>query len=338
MPTTVTRRRTLQIGLALAGSGLVTGCAVIELPFPQQPRIVRVGYLGGGTSGPYPALLQAFRDEMQRLGYVESRTLVFEHRFIDGALDRAPAFAAELVTLKPDVMLGNGLAHVEALMRATTSIPIVGVPLGGDPVGTGVVTSLARPGGNVTGLSTVASGTVSKRLQLLRELRPDLGSVAVLWNANNKSKVTEYQEAQAAAATLGLHLHAAPVRGLDDLDSALQAIAVARADALLALADPLVNGNSTRIAGFAIQQRIPSMFELRDGTVAGGLMNYGPNLTELFVRAAIYVDKIVKGTPPADIPVEQPTVFDLTINLRTADTIGLTVPQNVLQQAGEILR
>lgn len=321
----------------IAGLGLVTGCSSLELPFAQRRQLTRIGYLGGGTSGPYPALLEALREAMGDLGYVDGQTLALEYRFIDGALDRGPAFAAELVALKLDAILGNGQAQVEALKRATTTVPVVGVPLSGDPVGTGLVASLARPGANVTGLSTVANDTVAKRLQLLREVVPSLKQVAVIWNANNSSKAGEYREAQGAATTLGLVLSSAEIRGAGDFDSAFQSIVSARTDALLVFADPLVNGNAARIAAFARQQRLPSMYELRDGTQAGGLMNYGPNLPALFRRAAVYVDKIVKGTPPAEIPIEQPTVFDLAVNRQTAEVIGLTLPQSVLQQATEII-
>ena len=332
------RRQFLRGGLAMTGLGLLAGCSGLNLPWQQQARVTRIGYLGGGTSGPYPVFLDAFRQAMRELGYVEGENITIEYRFVDGALGRAPAMAAELVALKLDVIVANGSAQVEAARVASNVVPIVGVPLGGDPVRVGLVASLARPGGNVTGLSTVASGTVAKRLQFLREVAPGLDRVAVLWNAGNSTKAAEYAEAEGAAATLGLRLLSAEVRGPGDFDGAFQAVTASGAGALMVLADPLVNGHGAQIAAVALRQRLPSMFEPRDGTDAGGLMNYGPSVIDLYRRAAIYVDKIVKGIAPAEIPVEQPTTFDVVINLRTADALGLTLPPSVLQEASELIR
>jgi putative ABC transport system substrate-binding protein len=323
-------------GLALAACGFTSGCGLPLGPWQQAARIPRIGYLGGGSSGPYPALLNEFRWALHELGYVEGQTIAIDYRFIDESPERAPAFAAELVGLNLDLIVANGAAQAAVLKARTATVPIVGVPLGGDPVGVGLVESLARPGGNVTGLSTVAGGTVTKRLQLLREATPSTSRVAVLWNPGNATKAAELKEAQAAAESLGLQLLSTEIRRPEDFEAAFQAVAEARADALALLAEPLANAHSARIAAFAIQQRLPSIHELRDFTDAGGLMSYGPNLTDLFRRAAVYVSKILKGTKPADLPVEQPTTFDLVINLRSARALGLTIPQSVLMQATEV--
>jgi len=275
---------------------------------------------------------------LHTLGYVEGESILIEYRFTDSTPERAPAFAAELVGLNPDLIVANGGVPVAAAKAATTTIPIVGVPLGGDPVGTGLVATLARPGGNVTGLSTVAGGTIAKRLQLLREAVPSISRAAVLWNAINPVKAAEYKEAQAVAESLGLELLSTEVRGPNDFEGAFQAITSSRVDALVVLSETLTLAHSAWIAAFTVERRLSSIYETREFADAGGLMSYGLSLADLFRRAATYVDRILKGARPADLPVEQPTKFDFAVNLKTAQALGLTIPQGVLAQATEVIQ
>jgi len=245
--------------------------------------------------------------------------------------------AAELVRLQVAVIVAAGGA-VNTAKDATNTIPIV-MPTSGDPVGQGLVTSLARPGGNITGLTTLSSSEIAgKRLQLLKEIVPEASRVAVLWNPGNAAKVLEFKQAQVAAAALGLTLQSLEVRGPNDFDSAFNAAAAGHVDALDALSEALINAHATRITDFALKSRLPSVFEQRELVEAGGLISYGPNVTDLYRRAATYVDRILKGAKPADLPVEQPTRFDFVINLKTAQALGLTIPQSILMQATEVIQ
>jgi putative ABC transport system substrate-binding protein len=226
---------------------------------------------------------------------------------------------------------------VLAAKQATTTIPIV-MALGGDLVELGIVASLARPGGNVTGLSTVASNTIGKRLQLLKEAFQNISRVAIVWNPNSPAKPPEFREAQRMAPSLLLDLQSVEVRTADDFEEVFRLVSSSGADALVVLADGVTISQSARIADFALKRRLPAMYELREFTDAGGLMSYGVNRADLWRRAASYVDKILKGTKPADLPIEQPTKFDFVINLKTAQALGLTIPESVLQQATEIIQ
>jgi len=334
----IRRRQVLQGSLALAGFGLLAGCGVLSPPVPPK-KIPRIGYLGPGLSGPYPSLLDEFRAGLRDLGYVDGESIAIEYRFTDEGLERAPGFAADLVGLGVDAIVTTGAEASAIAKGATATIPIVGAILGPDPVATGLVMSLARPGGNVTGLSAGSGpGQDAKRLQLLKEAVPRLSRVAILWNPNNPEKVTESSEIQQFAPSLGLHTLSLELRRQEDIEGAFQTAASSGADALMVLQDPLTAIHSARIVAVAAERRLPTMYGVRLWTEAGGLMHYGINSVALFRRAATYVDKILKGAKPADLPVEQPTTYDFVVNLKAAQAIGLTIPQSVLAQATEILQ
>ena len=332
------RRHFLQGSLALAGFGLRAGCGLPQSPWKQTARVPRIGYLGIGRAMPTSLLLDAFRRGLSDLGYVEGETIEIEYRFVDGRMEHAPALAAELVALKVDIIVTAGAEASIAAKGATSTIPIIGAILSPDPVATGLVASLARPGGNVTGLSAVPPTLSAKQLQILKEVLPDVDRVALLWNVGNPAKIAQAKDVQDVAPTLGLHMVTAEVRRDADFEAAYQAIRTARPGALLVLQDPLMAAHSAEIAAFAIEHRLPAMYEVRLDADAGGLMSYGIQSTERYYRAATYVDKILKGAKPADLPVEQPTHFDFVINLKAARSIGLPIPPAVLQQATEIIQ
>jgi putative ABC transport system substrate-binding protein len=302
----------------------------------QQPRHVpRIGFLspGGATSAPN----EAFRQGLRELGYVEGQNLVVEYRWGDGDIARLPALAAELVRLPVKVLVAASNPAVLAAKQATDTIPIV-CAASSDPVGLGLVASLAHPGGNVTGLSLVTPELSGKRQQILQETLPSLARVALLWDAGNVGMADRVKETEAAAQQLGVTLHVEWVRDLAGLDRAFATLAQARPDAFLTTVEPFTGDHRQRIVAFAAQQRLPAMYEERDFVDAGGLMAYGPNLAANYRRAATYVDKILKGAKPSDLPVEQPTKFELVINLKTAKALGLTIPQSVLIRADEVIR
>jgi len=302
----------------------------------QQPRQVpRIGFLSPGTATSAPT--DAFRQGLRELGYLEGQNLVVEYRWADGDTARLPALAAELVRLQVDVLVTSSNPAVLAARQATSTIPIV-FAASSDPVGTGLVASLAHPGGNVTGLSLVTPELSGKRLQLLRETLPRLARVALLWDAGNVGMADRVKETEAAARQLGVTLHVEWVRDLAGLDRAFTTLAQARLDAFLTTVEPFTGDHRQRIVAFAAQQRLPAMYEERDFVDAGGLMAYGPSLAANYRRAATYVDKILKGTKPSDLPVEQPTKFELVINLKTAKALGLTIPQSILIRADEVIR
>ena len=332
------RRDFLRHGLALAGCGLLSGCGLSPAPWQQTSRIPRIGYLGPGTTGPYPALLNSFRQGLRDLGYVEGQNMVVEYRFTDEGIDRAPDFAADLVGRNVDLIVTTGAEATAIARDATTTIPIVGAILGGDPIGDGLVASLARPGGNVTGMSAMTSGSgiFAKRLQLLREVVPTMTRVAVLLTPV-MNKLPALQEVQSVAPSFGVQVVAVEVRSASDLDAAFQAVVESAANAFMPFQSPLTAIHSARIIEFAQERRLPAIYEVRLWTDAGGLMHYGVNSVKLFYRAATYVDRILKGAMPADLPVEQPTEFDFMINLKAARAIGLTIPPSVLQQATETI-
>ena len=331
----VSRRRFLRGGLALAGLGLLAGCGTAPSPGQQAARVRRIGYLAFGRPG-LTDQEEAFRLGLAELGYVEGGNLAVEWRFTVQA-EAVRALAAELAGLPVELIVAAG-GSVNVAKDVTDTIPIV-MPVSGDPVGQGLVASLARPGGNITGQTTLSSSEIArKRLQLLKEVVPTVSRVAVLWNPGNSAKVLEFQQVQAAATDLGIALSSLEVRRPEDLDGAFEVAAAARPDALAALSEGLINNQAARIAAFALQGRLPSVFEQRTHVEAGGLMGYGPDARDLHRRAATYVDKILKGARPADLPVEQPTKFDFVVNLRTAHALGLTIPPSVLQQATEIIQ
>jgi ABC-type uncharacterized transport system substrate-binding protein len=309
----------------------------VPLAAAAQPsgQVYRIGFL---STDPLPAhLWEALLDGLRERGYSEGRNLVFERRFSEGHAERFPALAAELVQLRVDCIIVTTTPAALAAKHATQTIPIV-MTTAIDPVGGGLVASLARPGGNLTGLSVLAPELSGKRLELLQEVVPGTTRVAVLWNAANPANAAAWHETQAAAGALGLRLHAQEVRDAQDLESAFARMAQAHPEALLVLEDALINMHRPQIAEFVTQQHLPSVFVHREWVVAGGLMSYGPSLPDLFRRAATYVDKLLKGAKPADLPVEQPMKFELVVNLKTAQALGLTIPPTVLFQANEVIR
>jgi putative ABC transport system substrate-binding protein len=273
---------------------------------------------------------------LAELGWIEGKNLVVERRYAENRPERLPELAAELVRLNVEVIVATGTLGPLAAKQATSTIPIV-MTASGDPLGSGLVASLARPGGNVTGMSLMAPDLGGKRLELLKELLPRLARVAVLWNAANPYPAIVFKETQAAGRTLGIEVQSLEVRGPDDFDGAFEAARKQRPDALITVEDPLTFTYQKRIADFAVADRLPSLHGLRGDVVAGGLMSYGANIGDLFRRAAGYVDKILKGAKPADLPVEQPTRFELVINLKTARALGLTIPPTLLVRADEVI-
>jgi ABC-type uncharacterized transport system substrate-binding protein len=305
----------------------------------QPPaQLYRIGYLGPGSGSTLPAALDAFRQQLHHLGYVEGQNVAIEYRWAADRDDQLPRLAAELVQLKVDVIVVEGHTPViQAAKQATSTIPIV-MGVSGDPVKMGLVESLARPGGNVTGLSLLTPELAPKRLELLKEAVPTLARVAVLWNAANPVKVLDWHETQAAASTLGLQLQSLEVRGPPDFDGAFDAATRDRADALVVLPDGLINSHRKQILDFAMASRLPGMYPYREFVDAGGLMSYAPSYVDLFRRAAVYVDRILQGTKPADLPVEQPTKFELVLNMKTAQALRITFPPTLLILADEVIR
>jgi ABC-type uncharacterized transport system substrate-binding protein len=308
------------------------------LTVEAQPsaKVARIGYLApGGGAGSPPA--EAFRQGLRELGYVEGHNLALEFRAAEGKSDVLPALAAELVQLPVDVIVALSSVAAQAAKHTTTTIPIVMVS-SGDPVATGLVASLARPGGNLTGLTGLATELSGKRLELLREAVPSLSRVAVLWNASDAAMTHTFQGIQAAAPVLGVAVHPLGVREAKEIDSAITAMTAERPDALFMISDVLTSRHTKQVVDFAAQHQLPTLFEGRGPVAAGGLISYGPSVTELLRRAASYVAKILKGAKPGDLPVERPMKFELVINLKTAKALGITFPPGLLFQADEVIR
>jgi putative tryptophan/tyrosine transport system substrate-binding protein len=301
----------------------------------QTGKLPTVGYMGATTPSAQSQWTAAFIQRVRELGWIEGRTIAVEYRWTEGRTERAAEIAAEFVQRKVDVIVTSGTGMVLAAKQATSVIPIVFAATG-DPVGTGLVTSLARPGGNVTGLSNQAPDLVGKRLELLREVVPGLGRMALLANAGNPVVILEIDQIQASARTIALEVIPLEIRRGEDIVPAFEALKD-RAEALYVVTDALTNTHRVRINTLALAERLPTMHATREGVEAGGLMSYGPNLPDLFRRAADHVDKILRGSKPADIPVEQPTKFDLVVNLTTAKALGLTVPETLLARADEVI-
>ena len=299
----------------------------------QQPgKPPTIGYLGGGGLAGW---VDAFAQRLRELGWIEGRTVAIEYRWGEGRPERYAEIAAEFVRLKVNLIFAGGTEAAVAAKQATSVIPIV-FPTAGDPVGSGLVASLSRPGGNVTGLSNQASDLPAKRLELLREVLPGLRRLAVMANADYSGGVTEREQIEAAARALGLELVPLPVRRMEDIAPALDGLK-GGVDALYTTGDPLVNMHQLRIITFALVARLPTMFSQREYVAGGGLMSYGPNYPDLNRRAADYVDKVLRGARPDTLPVEQPTKFDLAINLITAKALGVTVPPTLLARADEVI-
>jgi putative tryptophan/tyrosine transport system substrate-binding protein len=301
----------------------------------QQPGKIRaIGLLSPASRS--PSVVPALFDALAELGWIEGKNLVVERRYAENRPERLPELAAELVRLNVDVIVANGTLGPLAAKQATSTIPIV-MTASGDPLGSGLVASLARPGGNVTGMSLMAPDLGGKRLELLKELLPQLARVAVLWNAANPYPAIVFKETQAAGRTLGIEVQSLEVRGPRDFDGAFEALRRQRPDALITVEDPLTFTYQKLIADFAAGQLLPTLHGFREDVVAGALMSYGANIADLFRRAAGYIDKILKGAKPADLPVQQPTKFELVINLRTAKALGLEIPPTLLARADEVI-
>ncbi len=321
------RRETV---IALAALGALPFAAEAQ----QAAKVARIGYLTPNLAASLH-LREAFGQGLRDLGYVEGRNVVVEYRDADGKLERLPTLASELIALKVDVIVAPNTVGVLAAKQATKTIPIV-FAVTADPVGSGLVTSLARPGGYVTGLAILAPELVGKRLELLMQVVPGVSRVAVLWQPGGLGERTEKDmltAAEVAARALGVRLQFFEARGPEDFDRAFSDMSSARAGALTVLPSNMMNNERRRLVDLAAKYRLPTVYPWREGVDVGGLMAYGANLADLARRAAIYVDKILKGAKPADLPVEQPTKFELVINLKTARTLGLTVPPPLLQLA-----
>jgi putative ABC transport system substrate-binding protein len=302
----------------------------------QQPKLPLLGVLTNETSSLAALSFAPFAQGLQELGHVEGRNIVFEHRSSDGKDEVLPDLAAELVRLKPDVILASGTPPALAAKEATTSIPIVFARIG-DPVGFGLVASLSRPGGNLTGISWQTTDVAAKRLDLITTAVPNVSRVAIFWDPDQPSHVLEVREATEAARSLRLQLVQVKVQGLTDLEPAFRTVLEQRVDAVIVAPGPAVAAYQQQIADLMVKAKLPAIYGRREHVEAGGLMSYGSNYSRMYRRTAVYVDKILKGAKPADLPVEQPTQFELVINLKTARALGLTVPQSLLARADEVI-
>jgi ABC-type uncharacterized transport system substrate-binding protein len=323
---------------------LVGGATTASMLWPrslraqQTARLQRIGILLGVLPSDTEWLrrVASFTQALHLLGWMEGRNVAFETRYAEGKLDRLPALVAELIQANVDIVVTQGSEPVQAARKATDTIPIVMAAVG-DAVGAGFVASLARPGGNVTGLTLVATEQSAKRLELLKEILPRLARVAVLWNSNNVGVRLQVKEVERAAPVLGIQLQSLPVSDAIDLEKALQAAAQAGAEALITIDDLLIIGHRVRIVDLAMRWRLPVMAEFKPLASAGALMSYAPDQIDMWWRAAGYVDKIFKGAKPADLPVEQPTKFELVINLKSAKALGIAVPPTLLATADEVI-
>ena len=326
-----TRRRELLVAL---GAGALACAAAVRAQAP--PTIRKIGLLSGFSPSVEARSYQAFLLGLRDLGWVEGKNISIEYRYAEGRHDRLPDVAADLVRLNVEVIVTTATSDTLAAQKATRAIPIVMVA-GGDPVASGLVESLARPGANITGLSQMLQGLGGKRLELLKEIVPKLSDVAVLWNPQSTSATLNWRENQQPARQLGIQLHSLEVRSPNELDKAFEAAIGARAGALAILPDPVITTNLKRIVDFAAKSRLPSIYQSSEFADAGGLVTYGPDRADLFRRAATYVDKILKGTKPGDLPVEQPSKLELVVNLKTAKALGITIPQSVLFRADRVI-
>lgn len=325
-------------------SAFIVSVAVSMLAAPflaaSQPpqKVFRVSHLSVGGRTPDGAPPGPLREGLRGLGYVESQNVAYEARFAEGKVERLPDLAAELVRLKVDVIVAQGGPAAEAAKQATSTIPIVMAPAAGDAVATGLITSLARPGGNVTGLTDESVQLSAKRMQLLKEAVPKAALIAVLWNTNDPGMTLRYREIEKAARILHVEVQALGVREPDDFAVAFSTMTRRRPDAMFLVADALTVMNRKRTIEFAVTHRIPAMYEWSFIVREGGLMSYGPSVEDSFRQAALYIDRIFKGAKPADLPAQQPMRYYLTVNLKTAATLGLTIPPFVLLRADEVVQ
>ena len=325
-------------------SAILLGALLLALCLPaeaqQAKKVPRIGYVSGSgdPSNPGGPFVDAFRQGLRDRGYIEGKNILVEHRYAEGNMDRIPTLVGELVQLKVDVLVATNFPAIRAAKQATKTIPIVMVATV-DPVATGIVDSLARPGRNITGLTRLTQELSGKRLELLKEVLPQMSRIGVLWDANSSSAAIAFKEYEAVARALKVQLQSLEVRYPNpDFEGAFQAAAKGRASALITIRGSLFNRYPKQIAGLAIMNRLPSMSEGSEYVEAGGLVSYATNDAENYRRAATYVDKILKGAKPADLPIEQPMKFELVINLKTAKQIGLSIPPNVLARADRVIR
>jgi ABC-type uncharacterized transport system substrate-binding protein len=325
--------------MRLIGLAVVVAISLLLVPLAteaqQATRVARIGYLDGTSPSARNELVAAFKDRLRELGYAPSQ-YVLDSRYAEGYDARLPELAADLVRGKPDVIVAVGPPPALAAARATSTIPVVFVGVG-DPVGTGLVPSLARPPGNVTGITLLAVELAAKRLQILKEAVPRAGRVTIIWNPANPANAREFKEAQAAAPSLNVTLLPVELHSPDELDAVLNEASRNRADAVWVVSSPATFLNRPRIVGYMAQHRLPAICARREYALSGCLVSYGPSYADHFRRAAVFVDKILKGAKPADLPVEQPTTFELVINLKTAKALGLTIPQSLLGRADQII-
>ena len=321
----------------LAGTGAVLLAVPLSAEAQQAGKVHRIGMLETTSMALNAANLEAFRQGLRELGYVEGRNYIIEYRSADGRSERFPDLAAELVRLKVDVILTRGTPAVMAAKSATGTIPVVMAASGG-PVLSGVVASLARPGGNVTGLSAIVAELSGKRLELLREVVPGVSRIAALFNMSNPNDAPQWKETEIAGSSLRVQLQLVDVRTPGDYGRAFDATVKQRAGALVVGADALTWANHRTIVDLAAKHRLPATYPGREFVDAGGLMGYGVNYPHLYRRAATFVDKILKGAKPGDLPIQQLTKFELVINLKTAKALGLTIPQSLLQRADEVIQ
>jgi putative ABC transport system substrate-binding protein len=316
------------------------GASALAAPlrsFAQQPaKVSRIGFLGNSTAALEANLIGPFREGLRDLGYVEGRNLLIDERWAEGNYERFPALVAELIALRVELIVTAGTPAVLAIKKATTSLPVVMVAVG-DPVGTGIVASLGRPGGNITGLSSIAPELEGKRLELLREVSPKLSHVAVFWNPVNAFHTSAMQQVRAASQAMHINVLPLPVAKVEELEGAFAAIVKARPQGLFILADRIFLHNRARMMDFAAKHHLPSVNAYRELVEAGGLMSFGPSYEDMHRRAATYVDKILKGAKPADLPVEQPTKFELAINMKTAKALGIKFPNSILVRADRVI-
>ena len=320
--------------LGTIAGGLLTAPLAAEAQ--QAGKVYRVGFLWDSPAAFLDAI-EAFRQGLRDLGYVEGRNLTIEYRWAEGKPERMRQLAEELVGLKVDVIIAPSSIYTGAAKRATSTIPIIFMSHA-DPIGSGHVASLARPGGNITGLSLMMTETNVKGLELLKEAVPGLARVAVVWDPATPSHGPGLKAVEVAGPALGLRIHPVAVRSATEFDSAFSAIVREHADGVLVLSTPLYIAGANRLAELALTHKLPSLFGPKHHVAAGGLMSYSPDRADLWRRGAVFVDKILKGARPADLPVQQPTKFELVINLKTAKALGLTIPQSLLQRADEVIQ
>jgi putative ABC transport system substrate-binding protein len=317
---------------------LLAGAMTAARPLrAQQAAMPVIGFLSSVSPGPMAAFVSAFRQGLSEAGYVEGQNLAIEYRWAEGRYDRLPALAAELVGRKLDVIVTTGgTVSARAVKSATSTIPIVSV-FGGDPVADGLVASLARPGGNLTGLSILVSELMPKRLELLAELVPQAGVIALLVNPSNSNAERIIREVQEAARAKGVQLQILKASAVSEIDTAFASLAELHADALVVAADPFFNSRREQLVALAARHAVPAIYEWREFAAAGGLISYGTSLGAVYRQIGIYTGRILKGAKPADLPVQQPTTFELVVNLNTAKALGLTVPPSILARADEVI-